>query len=165
MHEKRFKIYFFANFRKLQKKLLICKKRYAEILNVARAVVTSVEKKSNRHTESCLISTPPPLVGAKTLEIARKASFCRKNNRKPALEPPKCVFSSCKQYNDVRTSGTWSAHTRHTPKTKIFGFGEILLQNSFWSTCAYNVPGGCRYFYFITVLKYELKAFQRRVAS
>ena len=49
MHEKRFKIDFFANFRKLQKKLPICKKRYAEILNVARAVVTSVEKKSNRH--------------------------------------------------------------------------------------------------------------------
>ena len=49
MHEKCFKIDFFVNFRKLQKKLPICKKRYAEILNVARAVVTSVEKKSNRH--------------------------------------------------------------------------------------------------------------------
>ena len=44
MHEKRFKIDFFVNFRKLQKKLPICKKKYAEILNVARAVVTSVEK-------------------------------------------------------------------------------------------------------------------------
>ena len=48
MHEKRFKIDFFANFRKLQKKLLICKKKYAEILNVARAVVTSVEKNEKR---------------------------------------------------------------------------------------------------------------------
>ena len=45
MHEKRFKIDFFANFRKLQKKLPICKKKYAEILNVDRAVVTSREKK------------------------------------------------------------------------------------------------------------------------
>ena len=44
MHEKCFKIDFFANFRKLQKKLLICKKKYAEILNVARAVVAIVEK-------------------------------------------------------------------------------------------------------------------------
>ena len=45
MHKKRFKITFFANFRKLQKKLPICKKKFAEILNVARAVVTNVEKK------------------------------------------------------------------------------------------------------------------------
>ena len=45
MHEKCFKITFFANFRNLQKKLPICKKKYAEILNVARAVVTNVEKK------------------------------------------------------------------------------------------------------------------------
>ena len=45
MHEKRFKIDFFANFRKLQKKLPICKKRYAEILGVDRAVVAIVEKK------------------------------------------------------------------------------------------------------------------------
>ena len=44
MHEKWFKIDFFANFRKLQKKLPICKKKYAEILNTARAVVTIVEK-------------------------------------------------------------------------------------------------------------------------
>ena len=48
MHEKRFKINFFENFRKLQKKLPICKKRYAEILNTARAVVTIVEKKVKR---------------------------------------------------------------------------------------------------------------------
>jgi len=48
MHEKRFKIDFFANFRKLQKKLPICKKRYAEILNVARVVVTNVEKNEKR---------------------------------------------------------------------------------------------------------------------
>ena len=45
MHEKCFKIDFFVNFRKLQKKLPICKKKYAEILDVDRAVVTSVEKK------------------------------------------------------------------------------------------------------------------------
>ena len=45
MHEKWFKIDFFANFRKLQKKLPICKKKYTKILNVARAVVTNVEKK------------------------------------------------------------------------------------------------------------------------
>ena len=45
MHEKWFKIHFFANFRKLQKKLPICKKKYTKILNVARAVVTNVEKK------------------------------------------------------------------------------------------------------------------------
>ena len=45
MHEKCFKIIFFANFRKLQKKLPICKKKYTKILNVARAVVTNVEKK------------------------------------------------------------------------------------------------------------------------
>ena len=52
MHEKWSKIdFFFANFRKLQKKLPTCKKRYAEILNVARAVVTNVEKRSNRHSE------------------------------------------------------------------------------------------------------------------
>ena len=48
MHEKCFKIDFFANFRKLQKKLPICKKRYAEILHVARAVVTIVEKNEKR---------------------------------------------------------------------------------------------------------------------
>ena len=45
MHEKWFKIDFFVNFRKLQKTLRICKKRYGKIINVARAVVTSVEKK------------------------------------------------------------------------------------------------------------------------
>ena len=44
MHEKLFKIDFFANFRKLQKKLPIFKKKYTKILNVARAVVTSGEK-------------------------------------------------------------------------------------------------------------------------
>ena len=48
MHEKCFKIDFFANFRKLQKKLLIWKKKYAKILNVARAVVTRVEKNEKR---------------------------------------------------------------------------------------------------------------------
>ncbi len=46
MHEKCSKIDFFANFRKLQKKLPICKKRYAEILRTGGAVVTNVEKKS-----------------------------------------------------------------------------------------------------------------------
>ena len=45
MHEKWFKIAFFANFPKLQKKLLICKKKYTKILHAARAVVTNVEKK------------------------------------------------------------------------------------------------------------------------
>ena len=45
MHEKSFKIDFFANFRKLQKKLPIYKKKYTKILNAARAVVTSGEKK------------------------------------------------------------------------------------------------------------------------
>ena len=50
MHEKCFKIDFFANFRKLQKKLLIFKKRYAEILDVDRAVFPSVEKKSQIDT-------------------------------------------------------------------------------------------------------------------
>ena len=45
MHEKWFKIDFFANFRKLQKKLPICKKRYAEILHVGSAVAKNVEKK------------------------------------------------------------------------------------------------------------------------
>ena len=45
MHEKWFKIDFFANFRKLQNKLPICKKKYAEILHTTRAVVTNVEKK------------------------------------------------------------------------------------------------------------------------
>ena len=42
------KLIFFANFRQLQKKLPICKKRYAEILHVPRAVVTIVEKKVKR---------------------------------------------------------------------------------------------------------------------
>ena len=55
MHEQRLKIDFFVNFQKLQKKLLIRKKKYAEILNVARAVVTSVEKKSNRHNRIFLV--------------------------------------------------------------------------------------------------------------
>ena len=40
MHEKCFKIIFFANFRKLQKKLPICKKKYTKILNSVHAVVT-----------------------------------------------------------------------------------------------------------------------------
>ena len=48
MHEKRSKIDFFVNFRKLQKKLPICKKKYAKILNGVRAVVTDVEKKVKR---------------------------------------------------------------------------------------------------------------------
>ena len=45
MHEKRSKIDFFANFQKLQKKLPICKKRYAEILRTGGAIVRNVEKK------------------------------------------------------------------------------------------------------------------------
>ena len=59
MHTNSPKIVFFANFRKLQKKPPISKKKYAEILNVARAVVTSVEKKnkkmSNRQAEFFLV--------------------------------------------------------------------------------------------------------------
>ena len=45
MHEKCFKIDFFAIFRKLQKKLPICKKRYAEILHNGVFVVINVENK------------------------------------------------------------------------------------------------------------------------
>ena len=48
MHEKRSEIDFFVIFRKLQKKLPICKKKYAKILNSVRAVVTDVEKKVKR---------------------------------------------------------------------------------------------------------------------
>ena len=48
MLEKRFKAVIFANCRKLQKKLHICKKKYAEILRTARAVVTNAEKKVKR---------------------------------------------------------------------------------------------------------------------
>ena len=44
MHGKRFKIDFFVNFRKLQKKMPICKKKCAEILHVPRVVITIVEK-------------------------------------------------------------------------------------------------------------------------
>ena len=71
-------------------------------------------------TESCLISRPPPLGETQIFEITRKSSFCRRETYDTALEPPKCVFSSYKKHNDVRTSGTWSAHTRHTLKTMIF---------------------------------------------
>ena len=39
MHEKWSKIDFFANFQKLQKKLPICKKKYAEIRDTVRSVV------------------------------------------------------------------------------------------------------------------------------
>ncbi len=52
MHEKCSKIDFFANFRKLQKKLPICKKRYAEILRTGGAVVTNVEKKSKTEEQN-----------------------------------------------------------------------------------------------------------------
>ena len=71
MHEICFKIDFFAIFRKLQKKLLICKKRYAEILNVARAVVVIVEKNEKRidriffgshFEEQSVINTPMGLI-------------------------------------------------------------------------------------------------------
>ena len=57
-------------------------------------------------TESCLISRPPPLGETQIFEIAREASFCRREKCETALEPPKCVFSSYKHRNDVRTSGT-----------------------------------------------------------
>ena len=45
MHQKTLKIDFFVIFRNLQKKLPICKKKYAKILYTGRAVVTNVEKK------------------------------------------------------------------------------------------------------------------------
>ena len=48
MHQKTPKIDFFAIFRNLQKKVPICKKKYAKILNSVRAVVTDVEKKVKR---------------------------------------------------------------------------------------------------------------------
>ena len=68
MHEKCFKIdFFFAIFWKLQKKLPSCKKKYAKILNVARAVVTRVEKNEKRngriffgsHLEEQSVRHPP----------------------------------------------------------------------------------------------------------
>ena len=46
MHQKTPKIDFFPIFRNLQKKVPICKKKYAKILNSVRAVVTDVEKNS-----------------------------------------------------------------------------------------------------------------------
>ena len=75
MHEKRFKIDFFANFRKLQKKLLVCKKRYAEILHVARTVVTIVLSVASKQHFS-----------KQTLQGATAASFCRILDRDTALE-------------------------------------------------------------------------------
>ena len=83
MHEKRSKIDFFVNFRKLQKKLPICKKRYAEILNVARTVVTNVEKNEKRigrnffgshFEEQSVVVSPmflvvPVFVGENTTEL------------------------------------------------------------------------------------------------
>jgi hypothetical protein len=45
-----FGILFFAIFRNLQKKVPICKKKYAKILNSVRAVVTDVEKKVKPRT-------------------------------------------------------------------------------------------------------------------
>ena len=107
----------------------------------------------------------PPLVGAKNCAITRIASFCRILDLSTPLEPQKSVLWHHKDQNDVRTSGTWFAHTRHTLKTKNFGFGEISLKNSFCSTCAYNVPDVRTYLDDITILKNNLKAFQRRVAS
>ena len=56
MHEKWFKIDFFANFRKLQKKLPVCKKKYAEILHTTRAVVTNVEKKGQTNKQNFFTS-------------------------------------------------------------------------------------------------------------
>ena len=81
-------------------------------------------------------STPLPRVGAQTFEITRETSFCRILDRDTALEPPRCVFLSYKHHNDVRTSGTWYAHTRHMQKAKIFDFCEILLKNPFSYVCA-----------------------------
>ena len=47
---------FFANFRKLQKKLPICKKNYAEILHVDSAIVKNVEKKSQTNNQNFFTS-------------------------------------------------------------------------------------------------------------
>ena len=57
MHEKRSKIDFFVNFRNLQKKVPICKKKYAKILNGVRAVVTDVDNRQNGTSEGFLGST------------------------------------------------------------------------------------------------------------
>ena len=57
MHQKTPKIDFFVIFRNLQKKLPICKKKYAKILNSVRAVVTDVENRQNGTSEGFLGST------------------------------------------------------------------------------------------------------------
>ena len=85
MHEKRSKIDFFVNFRKLQKKLIIGKKRYAEILHVGSAVVKNVEKKSNQESEFFLV---PQKSRQTVVEATTETSFCRRNNQdtRTALE-------------------------------------------------------------------------------
>ena len=100
-----------------------------------------------------------PLVGPKNCAITKIASFCRILDLSTPLEPQKSVLWHHKDQNDVRTSGTWFAHTRHTLKTKNFGFGEISLKNSFCSTCAYNVPDVRTYLDGIIILKNKLKVF------
>ena len=57
MHQKTLKIDFFVIFRNLQKKLPICKKKYAKILNSVRAVVTDVENRQNGTSEGFVGST------------------------------------------------------------------------------------------------------------
>ena len=69
------------------------------------------------------------------------------------LEPQKSVLYHHKDQIDVQTSGTWFAHTKHTLKTKNFGFSEISLKNSFRSTCAYNVTDVHTYLDDITIFK------------
>ena len=51
MHQKTLEIDFFVIFRNLQKKLPICKKKYAKILKSVRAVVTDVENRQNGTSE------------------------------------------------------------------------------------------------------------------
>ena len=50
--------HFFANFRKLQKKLPICKKKFTKILHIARAVVIVVKNVKKRRSEKNLHVVP-----------------------------------------------------------------------------------------------------------
>ena len=74
MHEKWSKIDFFANFRKLQKKLPIGKKRYAEILRTGGAIVRNVEKKYNQSSEKNQV---PSLVSQAVVLVSNKKRFVR----------------------------------------------------------------------------------------
>ena len=65
-----------------------------------------IKKNLRRLYRILLNKTTPPLVETRSFEITRKANFCRRETCDTALEAPKCVFSTYKQHNDVRTSGT-----------------------------------------------------------